>query len=243
MTDKKVSRETIFGPKMETSIGTWNVKTLKTDKSLKILEKEPSRYNCDIVGVSETHKLGTEEFLLHDYKYVGQWRTDDIHRSGVGFLLGKEHMQHCLRTNRYLTDSSGSPYARTVTGIATILQVNAPTTADTDAEVDQFNSTLQRQLSKNKTQDIVTIMGDLNAKVGSDRMAGNAAVGPFGLGIANERGEQLMHFCSINGLVITNTFFKQWKASRLWTWESPDGVTHNQIDYIMVSKRWTSSIS
>lgn len=87
--DKKVSRETIFGPKAVTSIGTWNVRTLKAEESLNILERELSHYNCDIIGVSETHRMGTEEFFLQDHKFVGQGRTDGIHRSGVGFLLGK----------------------------------------------------------------------------------------------------------------------------------------------------------
>lgn len=70
--DKRVTRETIFGPKMVTSIGTWNVRNLKTDDSLYILERELSRYNCDEKGVSETHRLGTEEFFLQDHKFVGQ---------------------------------------------------------------------------------------------------------------------------------------------------------------------------
>jgi hypothetical protein len=183
--DKNASRATILGPKMETSIGTWNVRTLKTDESLRILVKELSRYNCDIVGLSETHRLGTEEFFLQGYKYVGQGRTDGLHRSGVGFLLGKR-AQAALLEYKPVSDRLIGITLRTVTGTATILQVYAPTTADTDAEIDLFYTALQIQISKSKPQDIVIIMGDLNAKVGSDTSAGRAAVGPFGLGVANE---------------------------------------------------------
>src|SRR5664279_4512148 len=67
-------------------------------------------------------------------------------------------------------------------------------------------------------------------------------MGPFGLGCANERGEQLTHFCNMNNLIIANTCFQQRKVNRLWTWESPDGVTHNQIDFIIVNRKWRSSI-
>ena len=106
---------------------------------MKILEKELSRYNCDIIGVLETHRLGTEEFFLQDYKYVGQGRTDGIHRSGVGFLLGKR-AQAALLEYKPVSDRLIGITLCTVTGTATILQVYAPTTADTD--VDLFYSSL-----------------------------------------------------------------------------------------------------
>ena len=57
--DRNADREAIFSPKTGTSIGTWNVRTLKEEENLTILEREMSRYSCDLVGVSETHRLGT----------------------------------------------------------------------------------------------------------------------------------------------------------------------------------------
>lgn len=68
------------------------------------------------------------------------------------------------------------------------------------------------------------------------------AVGWFGHGTANERGEQLIHFSTVNNLIVTNTCFRQSKANRLWTWESPDGYTHNQIGYIIVNRKWSTSV-
>ena len=66
--------------------------------------------------------------------------------------------------------------------------------------------------------------------------------GKFGLGIWNEAGERLVEFCQENTLVIANTLFQQPKR-RLYTWTSPDGQHHNQIDYILCSQRWRSAIS
>ena len=63
----------------------------------------------------------------------------------------------------------------------------------------------------------------------------------FGLGIRNEAGQRLIEFCQENTLVIANTLFQQHKR-RLYTWTSPDGQYLNQIDYILCSQRWRSSI-
>ena len=65
--------------------------------------------------------------------------------------------------------------------------------------------------------------------------------GKFGLGVQNEAGKRLMEFCQKNALVIANTHFHQHKR-RLYTWTSPDGQHRNQINYILQSQRWRSSI-
>ena len=54
-------------------------------------------------------------------------------------------------------------------------------------------------------------------------------------------GQRLIEFCQENVLVIANTLFQQHKR-RLYTWTSPDGPHRNQIDYILCSQRWRSSI-
>ena len=63
----------------------------------------------------------------------------------------------------------------------------------------------------------------------------------FGLGIWNEAGQRLIEFCQENVLIIANTPFQQHKR-RLYTWTSLDGQHQNQIDYILCSQRWRSSI-
>ena len=79
----------------------------------------------------------------------------------------------------------------------------------------------------------------LECKVGSQETPG--VTGKFGLGIRNEAGQRLTEFCQENALVIANTLFQQHKR-RLYTWTSPEGQYWNQIDYILCSQRWRSSI-
>ena len=78
-----------------------------------------------------------------------------------------------------------------------------------------------------------------NAKVGSQETPG--VTGKFGLGVQNETGQRLTEFCQEKALVIANIHFQQHKR-RLYTWTSSDGQHQNQIDYILCSQRWRSSI-
>ena len=69
-------------------------------------------------------------------------------------------------------------------------------------------------------KDVLFIIGDWNAKVGSQETPG--VTGKFGLGVQDEAGQRLIKFCQENALVIANTLFQQHKRS-LYTWTSPDG--------------------
>ena len=98
---------------------------------------------------------------------------------------------------------------------------------------------LQDLLELTPKKDVLYIIGDWNAKVGSQETPG--VTGKFGLGVQNEGGQRLTQFCQENAWVIANTLFQQHKR-RLYTWTSPDGQYQNQIDYIHCSQRWRSSI-
>ena len=88
-------------------------------------------------------------------------------------------------------------------------------------------------------KDVLFIIGDWNAKVGSQETP--RITGKFGLGVQNETGQRLKQFCQENALVIANTLFQQHKR-RLHTWTSAHGQNQNDIDYILCSQRWRSSI-
>ena len=121
----------------------------------------------------------------------------------------------------------------------TVIQVYAQTSNAEEAEVEQFYKDLQDLLELTRKKDILFIIGDINAKVGSQETPG--VTGKFGLGMRNEAGQRLIEFCQENALVIANTLFQQHKR-RLYTRTSPDGQHRNQIDYILCSQRWRSSI-
>ena len=108
-----------------------------------------------------------------------------------------------------------------------------------EAEVEQFYEDLQDILELTPKKDVLFIIGDWNAKVGTQETP--RVTGKLGLGVQNEAGQRLTEFCQENALVIANTLFQQHKR-RLYTRTSPDGQHRNQIDYILCSQRWRNSI-
>ena len=120
-----------------------------------------------------------------------------------------------------------------------VIQVYALTNNAEEAEVEQFYEDLQDLLELTPKKDVLFIIGDWNAKVGSQEIPG--VTGNFDLGVQNESGKRLTEFYQKNVLVIANTLFQHHKR-RLYTWTSPDFQYQNQIDYILCIQRWRSSI-
>ena len=85
----------------------------------------------------------------------------------------------------------------------TVIQVYAPTSNNEDTEVEQFYEDLQDLLELTPKKDVLFIIGDWNAKVGSQETPG--VTGKFGLGMWNGAGQKKIEFCQENALVIANT--------------------------------------
>ena len=100
------------------------------------------------------------------------------------------------------------------------MQVYAPPSNAEEAEVERFYEDLQDLLELTSKKDVLFIIGDWNAKVGSHGIPG--VIGIFGFGVQNGAGQRLREFFQENALVIANTLFHQHKR-RLYTWTSPDG--------------------
>ena len=114
----------------------------------------------------------------------------------------------------------------------TVIQVYALVSNAKKAEVQWLYEDLEELTPK---QDVLFIIGDWNAKVGSQETPG--VTGKFGLGIQNEAGQRVIEFCKENNtLVMANTLFQQHKR-RLYTWTSPDGQYQNQTEYVICSQR------
>ena len=96
----------------------------------------------------------------------------------------------------------------------TVIQVYAPTSNAEEAEAEWFYEDLQDLLELTPKKDVIFIIGDWNAKIGSQETPGGT--GKFGLGIRKEAGQRLIEFCQEKALVIANTLFQQ-HMRRLYT--------------------------
>ncbi|GGD47979.1 hypothetical protein GCM10011358_34760 [Sinisalibacter lacisalsi] len=193
--------------------------------------------NVDILGISELKWTGVGEFNSDDRNiyYCGQ---ESLIRNGVTIMVNKRVRNAVLGCN-LKNDRMISVHFQGKPFNITVIQVYAPTSNAEEAEVERFYEDLQDLLELTSKKEVLFIIGDWNAKVGSQEKPG--VTGKFGLGIQNEAGQRLIEFCQENALVIANTLFQQHKR-RLYTWTSPDGQHRNQIDYILCSQRWRSSI-
>ena len=95
-----------------------------------------------------------------------------------------------------------------------VIQVYAPSSNTEEAVVERFYKDLQNLLALTPNKDVLFIIGDWNAKVGSQETPG--VTGKFGLGVQNETRQRLIEFYQENALVIANTLFQQHKR-RLYT--------------------------
>nr|KAG5706977.1 hypothetical protein BaRGS_019582 [Batillaria attramentaria] len=123
----------------------------------------------------------------------------------------------------------------------TIVQCYAPTNVADEEEKENFYEQLQAVLDKAPRRDLKILMGDLNAKVGTDNTDRELIMGKHGTGTQNENGELFTEFCTTNDLVIGGTIFPH-KTIHKTTWTSPDGRTVNQIDHITIGRKWRRSL-
>ena len=101
----------------------------------------------------------------------------------------------------------------------TVIQVYALIWNAEEAEDERFYEDLQDLLELTPKKDVLFIIGDWNANVGSQETPG--VTDKFGIGVQIEAGQRLVEFCQENSLVIASTLFQQHKR-RLYTWTSPD---------------------
>ena len=184
---------------------------------LEVIKQEMTRGNIDILGISELRWIGMGEFSSDDH-YIYYCGQESLRRNGVAIMVNKRVRNAVLGCNlkndRMISVRfQGKPFN------ITVIQVYAPTTNAKEAEVEQFYEDLQDLLELTPKKDVLFIIEDWNAKLGSQEIPG--VTGKFGLGVQNEAGQRLTEFCQENALVIANTIFQQHK--RLYTWTSPDG--------------------
>ena len=205
---------------------------------LEAVKQEMATVNVNILGISELKWTGMGEFNSDDH-YIYYCGQESLRRNGVAIMVKKRVRNAVLGCN-LKNDRMISVHFQGKPFNITVIQAYVPTSNAEEAEVEQFYEDLQDFLEVTPPKkDVFFIIEDWNAKIGSQETPG--VTGKFGLGVRNEAGQRLIEFCQENTQVIANTLFQQHKR-RLYAWTSPDGQHQNQIDYILCSQRWRSSI-
>ena len=185
-------------------IGTWNVRSMNQGK-LEVVKQEMARVNINILGISGLKWTGMGESNSDDH-YIYYCGQESLRRNGVAIIVNKRVWNSVLGCNlkndRMISVCfQGKPFN------ITVIQVYAPTSNTEEAE--QFYEDLQDLLELTPKKDVLFIVRDWNAKVGSQKIPG--VTGKFGIGVQSEAGQRLKEFCQENALVIANTLFQQHK--------------------------------
>jgi endonuclease/exonuclease/phosphatase family metal-dependent hydrolase len=124
----------------------------------------------------------------------------------------------------------------------TIIQCYAPTENAENERKEHFYYILNETVKKIRKKECQIIMGDLNAKIGSNNDGLEQVMGVQGAGEMNKNGEIFTNFCANYNLVIGGTLFPH-KTCHKITWVSPDNNTENQIDHTALSRKFRRSLT
>ncbi|XP_071123040.1 craniofacial development protein 2-like [Mytilus edulis] len=177
----------------------------ETSKTAQVI-KEMQHYRLDILGVSECRRTGSGKTRTNSGNIILHFGNIDIHINGVAIIICKEKAKSLLKwepiSERLITTRFNSNYCK-----LSIIQCYALTNDAEDEIKDDFYEQLQTAISKVHQHDMLVIMGDLNAKVGSHNTDGEYVMGRHGCGVKNENGERSIDLCLCNKLVIGGTIF------------------------------------
>ena len=216
------------GP-IETSVARPGGRGVPVERKASLMVGELKRYGVNVTGISETKWFGQSVYDIEDFTIIhsGRHVPDEapLHRSeGVGIVLdtamaaawreaGEEWKAVSPRVVRARLKLSSDVRHPTYMYM-TIVSVYAPTFRSSAEEKERFYSDLQLTLDEVSQQDLLMLVGDFNARVGSEGPEGNRDVwsgvrGPHGVGEMNEAGRDLLSFCALNELAIMNTCFEK----------------------------------
>ena len=154
---------------------------------MEVIRQEMTRVYINILGISELKWTGMGELNSNDH-YIYSCGQESLRRNGVANIVNKRVQNAVLgcnlKNNRMIFICfQGKPLN------ITVIQAYAPT-SNAEAQVEQFSEDLQDLLELTPKKDVLFIIGDWNAKVGSQEISG--LMGKFGLGVQNEAGKRLI---------------------------------------------------
>ena len=169
-------------------------------------------------------------------------KINDIHEMGVGFIYLTRDASTSLMEWETVTGRIVTARFHLCWHNVSVIQCYALThTAELVAK-EEFYEQLQAVMDKVPKRNIIILMGDMNAKVGGGNRGKTSVMGQHGAdAIMNENGELLTDFCEANEMVIGGSLFPRKECHKV-TWVSPDRRTHNQIEHVIINRRWRCSL-
>lgn len=222
-------------------VATWNVQSLYRPGQARRVIEEARRYCIDVLALQEVRWPGSGESSVEGDTILYSGRQDEQHRQGVGVYLSKR-VREALMSVDFINERLMRIRLNTKWCKTSIVVAYAPTEVAAEEDKDVFYDELRDAHDRSPRHDINLILGDFNAKVGRETDPFSGAIGAHSLHEeCNDNGMRLATFALGNSMVIGGTLF-QHRNIHKETWMSPDGVTRNQIDHILISKKHRTTL-
>ena len=201
---------------------------------------ELARYNIDIAALSETRLHGEDSLTEVGAGYTFFWKgvPEGMRRNhGVGFAVKTKLLQHIPESPVGISERLMTWRIRLAKKrFVTIISAYAPTLDADIAIKEDFYRSLDAVIQKTPATDKLLLMGDFNARVGTEHLIWDKVIGQHGVGKMNSNGHRLLSLCAEHQLLITNTIFQMKKHLRT-TWQHPRSKHWYLLDYIIVRQR------
>ena len=219
--------------------GTWNVTSLYRTGGVTLVAKELARYRIDFVGVQEVRLDGNGISQIGDYLlYYGEGNNN--HQLGTGFFVHKR-IKSAVKKVEFISDRLSYLVLKVRWCDIIVINAHAPTEEKDDHIKNSFYEELEHTFDQFPRYHMKILLGDFNAKVGREDIF-RPTIGKESLhAISSDNGVRLVNFATSKNLIVKSTTFPH-KDIHKYTWTSPDGLTHNQIDHILIDKRRHTSI-
>ena len=229
------------------------------DRKASLMVQELRKFGMSVVCISETKWFGSAVYdidgylILHSGRPVPGEGVKVERNEGMAIVLdpcmvknwkdGGEVWEpvssRVVSARLKLSDGlEGRVSGKKCPVYCSVVSVYTPTHRASQEDKDYFFDDLQRVLDGISADDVLLIMGDLNARVGAEDDGGawDGVCGRHGVGCRNESGEALLSWCALNGLVVMNTMFEKKKIHK-YTWQHPASKQWHCIDYVIMRQR------
>nr|VZI01229.1 unnamed protein product [Spirometra erinaceieuropaei] len=217
-----------------------NPRSNRPERRTALVARELARYKVDIAALSETRfsEQGQLEEVGAGYTFFWSGRPRAERRdAGVAFAIRTDIVGRLPCLPQGINDRLMSLRLPLWGGkFATIISAYAPTMTNPDAVRDKFYEDLHALLATVSKADKLIVLGDFNARVGTDHTAWRGVLGPHGLRGSNDNGLLLLRTCAEHRLILTNTFFCLPEREKA-TWRHPRSRQWHLLDYVLVRRR------
>ena len=206
-----------------------------------VINDELLRLQIDIAALQETRLADTGSLREKDYTFFWQGKTsDEIREHGVGFAV-RNTLISMIEPSESGTERILTMRLQTTNGPVNLINAYAPTLSASDETKDQFYDQLHTVIDAFPKQEHLLLLGDFNARVGSDNESWPVCLGKQGIGKMNNNGQRLLEICTWHNLCITNSFFKT-KPQHKVSWMHPRSKLWHQIDHIITRREHLNDI-